>query len=42
MAMDMLVDDELSEDRRRELLKSIEEEPDGWRTLSLLFLSRQV
>jgi hypothetical protein len=42
MAMDLLVDDELPEDRRRELLKAIEQMPGGWRALSLHFLSRQV
>ena len=42
IAMDMLVDDELPEDRRRALLESIERNPGAWRTLSLHFLARQV
>ncbi len=42
LAMDMLVDDELPEDRRRALLESIERHPEAWRSLSLLFLARQV
>ncbi len=42
LAMDMLVDDELPEDRRRALLESIERNPGAWRTLSLHFLARQV
>ena len=42
MAMDMLVDDELPEDRRRDLLESIEKHPEAWRTVALHFLARQV
>jgi hypothetical protein len=42
MAMDLLVDDELAEDRRRELLASIDQHPEAWRTLALHFLARQV
>ena len=42
LAMDMLVDDELPEDRRRDLLNGIENTPDGWRNLSIHFLARQV
>jgi hypothetical protein len=42
MAMDMLVDDELPEDRRREMLESIEKHPEAWRTVALHFLARQV
>ena len=42
LAMDMLVDDELPEDRRRALLESIEKNPGVWRSLSLHFLARQV
>ncbi|MGC8624515.1 MAG: hypothetical protein ACP5VQ_04555 [Phycisphaerae bacterium] len=42
MAWDMLVDDELPEEQRRELLKTIEKTPDGWRRLALHFLARQV
>ncbi len=42
LAMDMLVDDELPEERRRALLESIERHPEAWRSLSLHFLARQV
>ena len=42
LAMDMLVDDELPEDRRRALLESIERHPEAWRGLSLHFLARQM
>ena len=42
LAMDMLVDDELPEDRRRALLESIERHPEAWRSLALHFLARQM
>ncbi|MCE5269095.1 MAG: hypothetical protein LLG00_14565 [Planctomycetaceae bacterium] len=39
--LDRLVDGELSEKERRELLKSLEEEPGGWRRCALAFLEAQ-
>ncbi len=42
MVWDMLVDDELPEDQRRELLVTIDKTPDGWRRLAWHFLARQV
>jgi hypothetical protein len=40
--LDLLVDEELAEDRRRELLKSLDKAPAHWRDLSIRFLERQV
>jgi hypothetical protein len=39
--LDLLVDDELGDDRRRELLARIEASPDGWRQCALAFLESQ-
>lgn len=39
--LDLLVDDELSESQRRELLRLLEEKPDGWRRCALAFLEAQ-
>jgi hypothetical protein len=39
--VDMLVDGELSEPRRRELLRGLEHAPDGWRRCALAFLEAQ-
>jgi len=39
--LDMLVDGELSEPQRRELLGRLEETPDGWRRCALAFLESQ-
>ena len=41
-ALDMLVDDELSEESRRELLQNLEQADGGWQTLAIRFLERQV
>jgi hypothetical protein len=38
---DRLVDDELSESQRNELLSSLDQEPDGWRRCALAFLEAQ-
>ena len=38
---DRLVDDELSEEERRELLGRLDDEPDGWRRCALTFLEAQ-
>ena len=38
---DLLVDDELSERQRRELLASLDDTPDGWRRCALAFLEAQ-
>jgi hypothetical protein len=38
---DLLVDDELSEEERRDLLMSLEREPGGWRRCALAFLEAQ-
>jgi hypothetical protein len=38
---DLLVDDELSEQDRRELLSSLDERPGGWRACALAFLEAQ-
>jgi len=40
-ALDLLVDGELDEARRRELLLRLEREPDGWRRCALAFLEAQ-
>jgi hypothetical protein len=42
MELDLLVDEELPEERRRELLKSLDNRPGQWRELSIRFLQRQV
>src|SRR5262245_26067234 len=39
--LDRLVDGELSEPERRELLSRFDREPDGWRRLALAFLEAQ-
>lgn len=39
--LDRLVDGELDEDRRRELLVQLETQPDGWRRCALAFLESQ-
>ena len=39
--LDLLVDDELSEQRRRDLLASLDHTPDGWRRCALAFLEAQ-
>lgn len=39
--LDLLVDGELAEDERRELLAWCEREPDGWRRCALAFLEAQ-
>ncbi len=39
--LDRLVDDELSESQRTELLNSLDQEPDGWRSCALAFLEAQ-
>jgi hypothetical protein len=39
--LDRLVDGELSEERRRELLLQLERQPDGWRSCALAFLEAQ-
>lgn len=38
---DLLADDELSDDRRRALLASLDRRPDGWRQCALAFLEAQ-
>lgn len=38
---DLLADDELSEEDRRELLASLDDQPDGWRRCALAFLESQ-
>ncbi len=38
---DLLVDGELSEDQRRELLAGLDEMPDGWRRCAMSFLEAQ-
>lgn len=38
---DLLVDGELSESQRRELLAGLDDEPDGWRRCALAFLEAQ-
>jgi hypothetical protein len=38
---DLLVDDELSEQQRRQLLASLDDTPDGWRRCALAFLEAQ-
>jgi hypothetical protein len=40
-AFDRLVDGELSESKRTELLASLDQEPDGWRRCALAFLEAQ-
>ena len=40
-ALDRLVDGELPETQRRELLTSLEQQPDGWRRCALAFLEAQ-
>lgn len=40
-AFDLLVDGELSEARRRELLSTLDSRPDGWRRCALAFLEAQ-
>ncbi len=44
LQLDLLVDEELPEDRRRALLLELDRDPAGagWRTLSMRFLERQV
>jgi hypothetical protein len=39
--LDLLVDDELSEAERRDLLLRLQQEPDGWRRCALAFLEAQ-
>src|SRR5207253_643240 len=39
--LDHLVDGELADDERRELLMQLEKEPDGWRRCALAFLEAQ-
>lgn len=39
--LDLLVDDELNETERRDVIKRLEEEPDGWRRCALAFLEAQ-
>lgn len=41
MLIDRLVDGELSSDERRQLLTSLEAQPDGWRRCALAFLEAQ-
>jgi len=41
LQIDLLVDGELSEDERRELLLRLEREPDGWRTCALALLEAE-
>jgi len=40
--LDLLVDGELSEDRRRSLLSRLERDPKSWRQLALTFVENQV
>ena len=42
LQLDLLVDEELPENQRRALLKSLDTEPTRWRDLSIRFLERQV
>lgn len=39
--LDLLVDGELNDTQRRELLKSLEHQPDGWRRCAMAFLEAQ-
>lgn len=39
--LDLLVDGELSESQQKELLSSLDQEPDGWRQCALAFLEAQ-
>jgi hypothetical protein len=39
--IDKLIDDELDEDQRRQLLSGLDAQPDGWRTCALAFLEAQ-
>jgi hypothetical protein len=39
--IDLLVDGELDDSQRRELLKSLDQKPDGWRRCALAFLEAQ-
>lgn len=39
--LDLLVDGQLDEPQRRELLRSLEQQPDGWRRCALAFLEAQ-
>jgi len=39
--LDMLVDGELSESQRREVLRGLDQAPDGWRRCALAFLEAQ-
>ncbi|HMD53255.1 MAG TPA: hypothetical protein VKJ65_01735 [Phycisphaerae bacterium] len=41
-ALDMLVDDELPEQKRREFLEQLDKSQDSWRTLAIRFLQQQV
>ncbi len=41
LQLDLLVDGELAEARRRDLLVSLDERPAGWRALALRFLQQQ-
>lgn len=41
LQLDMLVDGELSEEERREVLLRLDSEPDGWRRCALAFLEAQ-
>ena len=41
LQIDLLVDGELSEDERRELLLRLEREPDAWRTCALALLEAE-
>jgi len=38
---DLLVDGEMSESQRRELLAGLDDQPDGWRRCALAFLDAQ-
>ncbi len=38
---DLLADDELNEDERRELLATLDDQPEGWRRCALAFLESQ-
>src|ERR1035437_7354021 len=42
LELDLLVDEELPEARRRELLTSLDKVPAHWRDLSIRFVARQV
>src|SRR5688500_12364420 len=39
--LDLLADGELGDDRRRELLSRLDEQPDGWRRCAMAFLEAQ-